>query len=89
MKHFLYSQDLSTNVAYFDRFDKDEIKNAIFKHLGENPNDTIEHCKEYNKRDIKRYYGNEIINFYQNNKSGVPSLVVTRGSKEYFKSLAQ
>ena len=57
------------------------------KWLTENPTDTLEHCKDYSKKDLKKYVGYEIINFYENNKVGVPSLVFIRGGKEYYKPL--
>ena len=70
-----------------EKFNKEEIKTEIKKWLTENPTDTLEHCKEYSKKDLKKYMGYEIINFYENNKIGVPSLVFIRGEKEYYKPL--
>ena len=40
-----------------------------------------------NNRLIAEFMGYEIINFYENNKIGVPSLVFIRGEKEYYKPL--
>lgn len=75
-------------IAFFDKFDKDAIKAAIITHLQSNPTDTLEHCKEYNKTDIKKYYGNEILNFYEvNPKNNIPSLVILKGDKQYYKAL--
>lgn len=88
MKHALFSQNSDQPIEWFDRFDKDAIKRSIITHLEQNPTDTVEHCKEYSKRDVKKYYGMKIINFYQvNPKNGKPSKIVTRGNKEYFKAL--
>ena len=84
----LYSQNQEMIVKWFDKFDKEEIKKEIVRHLQENKTDVLELCREYSKKDVKRYYGNEIISFYQNNpKTNEPSKVVLRGNKEYFKTL--
>ena len=86
--HSLFSHNEDRTIAFFEKFNKEDIKQAIIKHLKDNPTDTIEHCKEYNKENIKRFYGNEIINFYGvNPKSGEVSLIFTRGNKEYFRSI--
>jgi len=86
--HSLYSQNESINIAYFDKFDKSAIKQAIVNHLTKHPTDTVEHCKEYSKADIKRFYGSEIINLYEvNPKNNKPSLVIYKGTKQYFKTL--
>ena len=74
-------------IVWFDKFDAAAIKEGIIKHLTDNPTDTIEHCKEYSKEDIKKYYGNEIINFYKCNKNGHPCRVVLKGNKEYLSKL--
>lgn len=90
MTHSLYSQNLEMPILFYDKFDKDQMKRDIIKHLQENKSDVIEHCKEYSKKDMNKYYGNEIINFYQiNPKTGNPSKVILRGSKEYFQSLIE
>jgi hypothetical protein len=87
MKHSLYSQDQDMTVKWFDKFDKEEIKCAIIEHLQNNPTDTIEHCKEFNKSDVRKYYGNEILNFYRLNSKGLPCKLVTKGDKNYLKPL--
>ena len=87
MAHLLFSQEQDQPIKWFEKFDKEEIKTEIKKWLTENPTDTLEHCKEYSKKDLKKYVGYEIINFYENNKNGVPSLVFSRGEKEYYKPL--
>jgi hypothetical protein len=73
-------------VKWFTKFDKEEIKTEIINHLKEHKTDVLEFCKEFSKKDLKRYVGYNIIDFYQNNKE-VPSKVVLRGNKEYFKPL--
>lgn len=86
--HSLYSQNEERVIAWFTSFERETIKSTIIEHLTQNPTDTLEHCKEYSKNDIKKFYGNEIINFYSvNPKNNKPSLVITKGDKEYFKAL--
>jgi hypothetical protein len=85
--HLLYSQDQEITVKRFDKFDKESIKTEIINHLKEHKTDVLEHCREFSKIDNEEYYGNEIINFYQNNKNGVPCSVLTKNNKEYFKPL--
>jgi hypothetical protein len=85
--YFLYSQDQEILVQCFDKFDKESIKKAIINHLKKYKDDVLELCKKLSKTDFKKYYGNEILNFYQNNKNGIPCLVLTKNNKEYFKPL--
>lgn len=87
MKYSLFSQNTDQNIAWFDKFDKEQIKQAIIGHLEQNKDDVLEYCKEFPKNDTRKYYGNEILAFYGNNKNGVPSKIITRGNNEYFKSL--
>ena len=82
MKHLLYSQEQNQPIKWFEKFDKEEIKTEVVNWLKDNPTDTLEHCK----KDLRKYAGNEIINFYEN-KNAVPCLVVLRGTKEYYKPL--
>lgn len=84
----LFSHDQDMTIQFFDKFDKQMIKEAIIKHLKKDSLDTLELCKEYNKSDVKRFYGNEILNFYAvNPKNNKVSLVITKYSKECFKSI--
>ena len=84
----LYSQQKEMAIAFFEKFDKVQIKQAIIKHLNENKADTLELCREYDKKDIKKYYGNEILQFFEvNKKNGKPSLCIQRGGKTYYKAL--
>ena len=88
MEHSLFSQDEDMTIAFFEEFDKLAIKEAILKHLKENPTDVLEHCKAYSKTDIKRFYGNEILNFYSvNPKNKKVSLIVAKGNKQYFRKI--
>ena len=88
LAHSLFSHNEDKTIAFFEKFNKEDIKQAIIKHLKDNPTDVIEHCKEYNKEDRKRFYRYEIINFYGvNPKSGEVSLIFTRGNKNYFRSI--
>ena len=90
MKHALVSQNSDLFIEWFDKFDAAAIKKAIIEHLQKCPCDTIEHVKEYSKEDIKKYYGYEIINFYEvNKKYGLPSLVITKGCKTFYRKLTQ
>ena len=87
MNYYLFSQEKEQIVFYSETFEKDKIKEAIIKHLTENKNDVLEYCKDYPKNSIKKYYGMNILSFYQNNKKGIPCKVILRGDKEYFKTL--
>jgi hypothetical protein len=87
-KHLLYSQEQNMPVQWFEKYDPIVIKQAIVEHLKKFTDDTLEHCREFSKSDLKRFYGNEIINFYEvNPKNRKPSLVITKGSKLYYKSI--
>ena len=84
----LYSQQKEMPIAFFEKFDKVQIKQAIIKHLNENKADTLELCREYDKKDIKKYYGNEILQCFEvNQKNGKPSLCILRGGKTFYKAL--
>lgn len=87
LKHSLYSQDLDMPVAFFEVFNKENIKSEIISHLKRYPKDTLEHCKEYNKDDVKRFYGNQVINFYKTNRKGEVCKVIMKGNKEFLKSI--
>ena len=89
MKVFsLYSQQKEMPIAFFEKFDKVQIKQTIIKHLNENKADTLELCREYDKKDIKRYYGTQILQFFEvNKKNGKPSLCIQRGGKTCYKAL--
>ena len=86
LKHLLYSHNSDAPVVWFDKFNASDIKAAIVKHLTANTTDTIEHCKQYSNLDIKRFYGNEIINIYQYHNGKVCKLII-KGNKEYFKPI--
>jgi hypothetical protein len=73
-------------VEWYDTFDKVKIKADIITHLSTDPSDTIEHCKEYSKQDAKRFYGYEIISFYEMHNN-VACKLVFKGDREYFKPL--
>ena len=90
MKHNLFSQDSDMVVNWFDKYDKEAILKAIVTHLTINPTDTLEHCKEYSKSDVKHNYGNEIINFYEvNKKTGRVCRVVTNSvGKESYREVS-
>jgi hypothetical protein len=88
MQHLLYSHNQNMIVKYFAKYDKAEIKAAIINHLANDPTDTIEHCKEYSKKDIKRFYGSEIINIYEiNPNNGQPSLCLQKSNKTFYKNI--
>ena len=85
----LYSQLKDMPIALFEKFDRVQIKQTIVKHLNENKTDTLELCREYDKKDIKKHYGNEILQFFEvNKKNGKPSICVLRGAKTYYKTLS-
>jgi len=87
MSYLLFSSEQNQPVKWFEKFDKEEIKTAIKNWLKENPTDSLEYCKEFSKKDLKKYIGYEIINIYENNKLGTASLVFIRGAKTYYKPL--
>ena len=74
-------------IKWFEKFDKERIKTEITKHLKENTTDVLEFCREFSAKDLKKYVGYEIIDFYQNNPKNIPSKIITKGNKEYFKPL--
>ena len=84
----LYSQLKDMPIAFFEKFDRVQIKQTIVKHLTENKTDTLELCREYSKRDIKKYYGNEILQFFEiNPKNNKPSLCFLNCNRRYYKSI--
>lgn len=88
LKHMLFSQNEDRYIKYFDKFDREAIKNSIVEHLTRYQGDTIEHCKEFNTANIKRFYGDEIINFYEiNPKNGKVSKIIMKGNKKYYLKL--
>lgn len=88
MTHSLFSHDQDRTICFFEKFDRSIIREEIIKYLKQYPTDTLEHCKEFNKVDVRKYYGNEILNLYKvNPKNKKVSLIVTKGDKEYFKSI--
>jgi hypothetical protein len=88
MEHSLFSQNEDMTIAFFAKYDRIAIKEAIVEHLKQNPTDVLEHCKSYNKTDIRRFYGNKILNFYSvNPKNQKVSLNITKGDKIYFKKI--
>ena len=88
MTHTIFSQTQDMPIEWFDKLDKQAIKEAIVAHLTTNPTDTLELCKEYRITDINSRYGLEILNFYKvNPKNNKISLSFKRSGKECFKSL--
>ncbi len=87
-QHSLFSQEQDMSIAFFDKFDKEEIQEAIIRHLEAFPTDTVEHCKSFPSNDLRQFQGSEIINFYEvNPKTNKVCKVITKGNKEYFKEL--
>ena len=88
MAHYLFSQESDMLVATFDKFDRKAIKSEIINHLQVCPTDTLEHCKDYTKHELKRFVGYNILNFYRiNPKNKKPSLIITRNGKEYYRKI--
>lgn len=89
MAYALFSQEKDQVINWFDGFDRNKIVQTIKNHLKNNPCDTIEYCREYDKKDIKKYYGMKIIDFYGcNPNTKQPCKIVTKGNKEYYKPLS-
>ncbi len=88
LKHMLFSQNEDRFIQFFEKFDREVIKKAIVEHLSKNPTDTIEHCKEPNKKDLKRFYGDEILDFYTVNPNNKKiSKIITKGDKTFYLKL--
>jgi len=86
--HLLFSQAQDQIIMSFDSFDKELIKKGIIEYLTKNPTDIVEHCREYSQRDLQKYAGYEILNFYTvNPKNNRVSLIITKGNKEFYKQL--
>ena len=84
MTHYLFGDE--GLIDAFEQYDRDKIKAAIIKHLHEHPEDLVEHCKDY--EDHRKYLGYETINVYQINPLNErASLIITKGDKEFFKSI--
>lgn len=88
IEHKLFSHNQDMFIKFFDKFNREEIKKAIFTHLTNYPDDTLEHCRDYSAVDIKKYYGSEIVNSYaMHPKLNKPAILITRGNKTYYKVL--
>ena len=87
LQHLLFSWNCDTVVQWFDKFDKESIKTAIVEHLKANPSDTLEHCKEFSKSDLRKYAGYEILDFYGMNCNNEPCKIITKGKTEFFNKL--
>lgn len=85
--YMIHSQNQDMCVKYFDKFDKEQIKASLLEILKSDNRDTLELCKEPNKKDLRKFYGNEILDFYKLNKSGELCKVITKGNKEYLKKV--
>ncbi len=87
MKHYI-KDDENLNVT-FETFEPIKMTELIINHLMLNKNAMVTHQKEFAPHLKKKYYGNEVIDIYENNpKTGEPSKVVTKGSKTFYKKLS-
>jgi hypothetical protein len=88
MEHCLFSQNKDVYIKFFESFDRDIIKKSIIDYLSANPDDTLEHCREYSKKELNRYYGYKVINFYVvNPNNGKPSLFYESGGKKRYRAI--
>jgi hypothetical protein len=88
MNHYLFSQEKDMLVSTFEKFDRMTIKREIIRHLKENPTDVLEHCKDFTRSEIKRFYGYNILNHYKvNPNNNKVSLIITKGNKEYYRNI--
>ena len=88
MNHYLFSQEKDMLVSTFEKFDRTTIKREIIQHLKENPTDVLEHCKDFTRNEIKRFYGYNILNHYKvNPNNNKVSLIITKGNKEYYRNI--
>lgn len=86
-KHYIISETHGIIFSCED-YKPAELKAAIIKQLIEHPKDSVDHCKDFNKADARKYYGHELINSYEiNPNNGKPSKLIYKGDKTFYKSL--
>jgi hypothetical protein len=85
MKHFLIN-DAGEVFKTFDEYNPDEIKAAIVTHLRENPEDVVEHAKEFTPYQKRKYVGvGETLDYYEVNPINKRvSKIVTRGNRTLY-----
>ena len=84
--YYLESIDTGKTIATFEVFNRDAIRDEIFKHLAANPTETIEYSKDYKKPT--KYAGTEHLDLFANNpKTNQPCKIIFKGQKEYYKTL--
>jgi hypothetical protein len=84
--YYLESLDNHKTIATFEKFDREAIKEAIVKHLADNPLDYIEYSKDF--KLPTRYAGTEHLAFFANNPvSNQPCKVILKGEREFYKPL--
>lgn len=87
LKHYLFDEN-DQMVHEYEVFNAEQIKADIIAYLEKNPQGMLTHEKDYTPSLQKKYYGKDVLNTYENNpKTGQPSKVVTKGSKDYYKPL--
>lgn len=84
MKHYIFSDNEDAAILTIDTFNKETLKAAILNRLKTHPFDTLTHEKE---NLDKKYVGNDILGFYQNNEKQIPCRLIIKGHQEYFKPL--
>lgn len=83
-KHYIYSDNEIDPLLTIDTFDKNVLKGTILNRLKTHPSDTLTHEKEILD---KKYVGNDILGFYQNDGSQRPCRLIIKGHREYLKPL--
>ena len=91
MNHYIFSQNEERIILALEQYDRGLIKQGIIEHLKENPDDVLEHCRDFKGNDIRKYMGMEIVSFYGvNPRNNKVSLIINKGKKfdkEYYKRI--
>ena len=82
MAHYLINQK-DEIILELEAFDRNRLLSSIVEYLLAYPEAELTHEKTGSD---KRYYGNDILNFYQN-KNGKPCRVIVKPNREYYKPL--
>lgn len=86
MKHCI-NDDENLNVT-FEMFEPIKMTGLIINHLRLNKSAMVTHEKEFAPHLKRKYYGNEVVDIYENNsKTREPSKVITKGNKTFYKTL--
>lgn len=85
--YMIYSQNQNICVKYFEKFDKEQIKISLIELLNKDNTDILEFCKEPSGKDLRKFYGYEILDYFALNKKGELCKIITKNNKEYLKKV--